>query len=251
MRQSSRARSDLAVNIAALLILTPVRLLVTPRYFHTINIFAARVCNLPVLLVRPRERPGLMTQLIGIFERSPLAQKAKRTQPGDSLPSRLGLAFEASAHADIDAVFEIVPETLPDTALGDDDDEQLTIRGQSIDTATHVGPQGAERASRMHPDVQRPPHASSRANSSRLLSAGKPVPPQSSTDEDEPRGRGRARPRGRPTSPRGRKEGLARIVTPMRREDDHVLRRLDVLESTLARIEESLRASLGGMDDDD
>lgn len=143
-----------------------------------------------------------------------------------------------------------MPESLPDTALGDDDDH-MTIRGQSHDSNAHVGPQGAERASRMHPDVQRPPHASSRHNSSRLLSAGKPAPP-SSTDEDEPRGRGRERPRGRPTSPRGRKEGLARIVTPMRRtEDEHLLRRMDNLEATLARIEETLRASLGGVDDDD
>jgi hypothetical protein len=87
-------------NILALLILVPLRSIVSERWFHKIHITAARVLNLPLLLA------------INIYERQRLWKK-RDSAPGAPLKRvrgrQGGLWAQLSVHADIKAVFEAEP----------------------------------------------------------------------------------------------------------------------------------------------
>jgi len=82
----------------------PLKVVVTPRWFHKINVAAVRTLNAPLLLV------------IGYLERRILWARERRKSEGPGLTrsaSRTGLlslSREFSAHADIHAVFEAEPE---------------------------------------------------------------------------------------------------------------------------------------------
>jgi len=103
-------------NILALLILLPLKSILTPRWFHKINVAAVRTINAPLLLI------------IGFVERRTLWANTRRNKEED-LPkvklSRAGLwDFRRgfSVHGDIQAVFDAEPPPQVQDEINEDDD---------------------------------------------------------------------------------------------------------------------------------
>ena len=96
-------------NILALLALLPLKFLLSPRGFHTINVAMARTLNAPLLL------------LIGTWERHRLWRAPKGQPHGPSKGSKLSswIFSGFSPHGDIQAVFDMDP---PENILGHIDD---------------------------------------------------------------------------------------------------------------------------------
>lgn len=86
-------------NVLALLVLLPLKLILSPRWFHIVNVTMIRILNAPILL------------LIGIYERNQLWRVADGQPPGPSKRSKLfPWSFSGfSPHGDIQAVFETEP----------------------------------------------------------------------------------------------------------------------------------------------
>ncbi|KAI4597788.1 hypothetical protein KJ359_004064 [Pestalotiopsis sp. 9143b] len=112
-------------NLLALLVLLPLKPLITPRLFHTVNVFMIRVLNFPILLA------------INYLERRDLFKPSRR--PRNSLLHWNFSGF--SPHGDIQAVFEAEPplsmqseledmDTLSD--LGYAESELVSIRSMSM-----------------------------------------------------------------------------------------------------------------------
>ena len=103
-------------NILALLILTPLKFVLTPRWFHKTNVAAVRALNAPLLL------------LIGIIERRTLWAGARRQREAEQLPrahSRTNLwdfSRGFSVHGDIQAVFEAEPPQSIEEEITNDND---------------------------------------------------------------------------------------------------------------------------------
>ncbi|OOQ89678.1 receptor-activated Ca2+-permeable cation channel [Penicillium brasilianum] len=87
------------LNILALVILLPLKFVLSPRWFHKVNVGAARVLNAPLLLA------------IGLYERHQLWQAPKNgTKKLYKRTSLLPWTFSGfSPHGDIQAVFDIEP----------------------------------------------------------------------------------------------------------------------------------------------
>jgi hypothetical protein len=127
-------------NLLALLVLLPLKLLVTPRQFHTVNVFLIRILNFPILLV------------IGHVERHDLLKLPKRNKN-----SLLRWNFSGfSPHGDIQAVFEAEPPTAMQAELEDLDalsdigyaeSELVSLRSVS----KRPTPRGRQRRSRRLP----------------------------------------------------------------------------------------------------
>jgi hypothetical protein len=103
-------------NMLALLILLPLKQVLTPRWFHKINVAAVRTLNAPLLLI------------IGFIERRTLWSGIRRQKDVEQLPkapSRPGfLDFSRgfSVHGDIQAVFDAEPpQEIEDEIEADDD----------------------------------------------------------------------------------------------------------------------------------
>ena len=90
-------------NIVALLVLLPIKFVVTPRWFHKINVAAQRTLNAPILLT------------ISLLERRMLWSGSRRqrdVEPMHKSQSRVGLwdlSRGFSVHGDISRVFESAP----------------------------------------------------------------------------------------------------------------------------------------------
>jgi hypothetical protein len=103
-------------NILALLVLTPLQFVLTPRWFHKINVAAVRVINAPLLL------------LIGFIERRTLWAGARRQREVEKLPkaaSRANLwdfSRNFSVHGDIQAVFAAEPPESIEEQIANDGD---------------------------------------------------------------------------------------------------------------------------------
>jgi len=103
-------------NILALLILLPLKSILTPRWFHKINVAAVRTLNAPLLLI------------IGFVERRTLWSNTRRNKEEELpklKPSRSGLwDFRRgfSVHGDIQAVFDAEPPQQVEDEINEDDD---------------------------------------------------------------------------------------------------------------------------------
>jgi hypothetical protein len=105
------------LNIFAILILLPLKQVVTPRWFHKINVTAVRTLNAPLLLI------------IGFVERRTLWSGIRRQKDVEQLPktphSRLGLwdfSRGFSVHGDIQAVFDAEPPQEIEEEIDAEDD---------------------------------------------------------------------------------------------------------------------------------
>ncbi|TAQ91268.1 hypothetical protein B7494_g464 [Chlorociboria aeruginascens] len=112
-------------NILAVLILLPLKFILTPRWFHKVNVFAVRTLNAPLLLI------------IGIIERRLLWAGARRQKDAEQLPrshSRVGLLDFSrgfSAHADIQAVFDAEPpQSVEDQITNEDGSNAFNLSDQ-------------------------------------------------------------------------------------------------------------------------
>jgi len=108
-------------NILALLVLLPLKIIISPRWFHKINVAAVRTLNAPILL------------LIGFIERRTLWSGVRRQKEAEQLPkprshSRAGLwdfSRGFSVHGDIQAVFDAEPPQGVEDEIENDDDLNL------------------------------------------------------------------------------------------------------------------------------
>ena len=119
-------------NILALIVLTPLKFVLTPRWFHKTNVAAVRTLNAPLLLI------------IGIVERRTLWAGARRQRDAEQLPrshSRANIwdfSRGFSVHGDIQAVFDTEPPQSIEDEISDDDD--LNNHGVEDDFAQEFGP---------------------------------------------------------------------------------------------------------------
>ncbi|KAF2666650.1 hypothetical protein BT63DRAFT_481142 [Microthyrium microscopicum] len=87
-------------NLLAVVVLVPLRFVITPRWFHKIHITAARVLNAPILLA------------ISWFERKHLWQKAKRGMQSGAIrrsTSTFNVLGQFQAHRELQEVFDVDP----------------------------------------------------------------------------------------------------------------------------------------------
>lgn len=127
-------------NILALFILTPLKFVLTPRWFHKTNVAAVRVLNAPLLL------------LIGLIERRILWAGARRQREAEQLPkahSRANLwdfSRGFSVHGDIQAVFEAEPPQSIEEEITNDNDLASHILEDEF--AREFGPEAAAKESK-------------------------------------------------------------------------------------------------------
>jgi len=86
-------------NILALLVLLPIKFVLSPRRFHQVNVFAVRVLSAPILL------------LIGAYERRTLWRAPNGGPQGPPKRGKLAVWIFSgfSPHGDIQAVFDVRP----------------------------------------------------------------------------------------------------------------------------------------------
>ncbi|KXN87398.1 hypothetical protein AN958_08829 [Leucoagaricus sp. SymC.cos] len=135
------------INVLALCIMLPARYVLTPRWFHKVNVFVIRITNLPILL------------LVSLYERQ--AKKAGTTSFYDTLASAAEKVYDtlprtlkrmsifeglAGPGSDIDTIFEINEQfdSALDTTVSD---EHPDIRLNTIPTA-HRRSSGSTTAKR-------------------------------------------------------------------------------------------------------
>jgi hypothetical protein len=114
-------------NILAMLVLVPLRFVVSPRWFHKIHVASVRLINLPLLLI------------IAVAERRTLWSGLRRRPSSTSLgkaPKSASWFWEKwriTVHSDIEAVFELPPpESVVEEIAADDDMTVHLIRRQFI-----------------------------------------------------------------------------------------------------------------------
>ncbi|KAK3677264.1 hypothetical protein LTR78_002802 [Recurvomyces mirabilis] len=123
-------------NILALLTLLPLKWLLTPRWFHKVNITAVRVLNAPLLFP------------VSLYERRYLWKRSRYLNP----PRRhtwLTMWERFGAHGDLQAVFESEP---PQSVVDEMDDVDDILGGDVWDNG-YVNALRARRGSRAMSDV--------------------------------------------------------------------------------------------------
>ncbi|SPN97035.1 related to YVC1 Vacuolar cation channel [Cephalotrichum gorgonifer] len=118
-------------NILAMVILVPLRFIVSPRWFHKIHVTSVRLVNLPLLII------------IAVLERRILWSSNGGTEGGQARSSREPKWFwerwNLASRQDIRAVFEMPPPDAVEEIIAVDDDlthqlirKQYTRRGASV-----------------------------------------------------------------------------------------------------------------------
>ncbi|TLD22804.1 hypothetical protein PspLS_07408 [Pyricularia sp. CBS 133598] len=224
-------------NILALLVLVPLKFLVSPRWFHKIHVASVRTLNLPLLLI------------IALAERLYLWPNEDLSGSDSQRPSSVGTGMNRSsefsgrqwewpweswhitAHGDIQDVFEVPPpdSVLEDIAVDDDMTRHL-IRRQFTRSVSHTN--GA---------------------------AGQNLAPRTPSAEGSSRQPGEGN-RRRSPKPSGRRDSITpfpSLVQQLRgaiSESDEmteITSRLDSLEESIGRIEGMLTKLTGGATDSD
>ncbi|KAK5114327.1 hypothetical protein LTR62_002578 [Meristemomyces frigidus] len=123
-------------NILALLILLPMKWILTPRWFHKVNITAVRILNAPILF------------LVSLYERRYLWKRSRMLNP----PRRhtwLTMWERFGAHGELQAVFETEP---PQEVVDEMDDVDDILGGDVWDNG-YVNALRARRGSRAMSDA--------------------------------------------------------------------------------------------------
>ncbi|KAF8548945.1 hypothetical protein OG21DRAFT_1606680 [Imleria badia] len=152
------------VNLVAVCILLPASYVLSPRWFHKVNVFLIRVTNFPILLIIAwYERQAKKTASLGFYETiSSVFEKVVETLPR---PLKRMSLFEglAGSGADIDVIFDIEDEM--GRVLTEDDPDRILVE------APHNN--GLER---------RVSHISSRPSTRSLRPAHSPIPKEHEPD---------------------------------------------------------------------
>lgn len=128
------------LNILAVIILLPLKLIASPRWFHKVNVTAVRVTNLPILLA------------IAWYDRNYLWKPAKPKAFQQPKPHSFWDFSRFSVHGDIQAVFDTdPPEYIYDESsdIEDYSEERQTIQSTSQANGKQNG-DGEFRARRLH-----------------------------------------------------------------------------------------------------
>jgi len=126
-------------NILALVVLVPLKFVVSERWFHKIHITAARVLNLPFLLaINTWERKRLWKKAES-FPGAPI--KRVKGRPG-------GLWAQLSVHADIKAVFDAEPPEFMIREIDDEDCVDDDILDVGISRNRSISPGNADQLRR-------------------------------------------------------------------------------------------------------
>ncbi|TLD20017.1 Serine palmitoyltransferase 1 [Venturia nashicola] len=118
-------------NILALIILVPLRFCVTPRWFHKIHITAARILNLPILL------------LINMYERRYLWKQKSHTPGLPVKRNKSGFFNSFSVHGDIMAVFDAEPPEAILKELEEEDEIAEDILEMGVGRSRSISPRRA------------------------------------------------------------------------------------------------------------
>ncbi|KAK4960234.1 hypothetical protein LTR10_003127 [Elasticomyces elasticus] len=118
-------------NVLALLILLPLKWVLSDRWFHKVNITAVRVLNAPILLV------------VSLYERRYLWKRSKMLSPPRK-HTWLTMWERFGAHGDLQAVFETDP---PQSVIDEMDDVDDVLGGDDWDNG-YVNALRARRDSR-------------------------------------------------------------------------------------------------------
>ncbi|KAI9456933.1 hypothetical protein HD554DRAFT_2317452 [Boletus coccyginus] len=114
------------INLVAVCILLPASYVLSPRWFHKVNVFLIRVTNFPILLVIAwYERQAKKTASLGFYETiSSVFEKVIEALPRQL--KRMSL-FEglAGSDADIDVIFDVEDGTEQASGAEDDPDRVL------------------------------------------------------------------------------------------------------------------------------
>ncbi|KAF2008221.1 hypothetical protein P154DRAFT_516924 [Amniculicola lignicola CBS 123094] len=123
-------------NILALVILLPLKAVLTPRWFHKVNITCVRVLNAPILV------------LIALYERKHLWKHKQMRALGPSKRAKWGFWNwgNFSVHADLQAVFDEEPPQEIIDKIEDEDELEEAILEQSF------GGNGGLRSRSMSPN---------------------------------------------------------------------------------------------------
>lgn len=121
-------------NIAAILLLVPLKFCVSPRWFHKIHVLSVRLINLPILLVialaerRNLAAPNRKPQLPAL---SPAPSLSKLQHPTLKIRRRFWERWRITTHSDISTVFEVpLPDSVLSEIAADDDMTRHLIRRQ-------------------------------------------------------------------------------------------------------------------------
>jgi hypothetical protein len=135
-------------NILALLTLLPLKLMITPRWFHKINVAAVRTLNAPLLLV------------IGLIERRTLWAGTRPQKDGEQLPkvppAKWGVwdfSRGFSVHGDLQAVFDAEPpEEIEEEIEADDDLNRPSIERGHNALSKGLGKKDGDKDKKEHAD---------------------------------------------------------------------------------------------------
>ncbi|PPJ59298.1 hypothetical protein CBER1_04223 [Cercospora berteroae] len=119
-------------NVLAFMTLLPLKFVLTPRWFHKVNITAVRVLNAPILL------------LISWYERRYLWKRARFLSPPRK-HTWLSMWERFGAHGDLQAVFDADP---PQEILDEMDDVDEVLSGDLYDGLDYLSALRARRGSR-------------------------------------------------------------------------------------------------------
>ncbi|KAF2086252.1 hypothetical protein K490DRAFT_18055, partial [Saccharata proteae CBS 121410] len=109
-------------NILAMLILVPLKFVVTPRWFHKVNVAAVRILNAPILL------------LISLYERRSLWKPVRSNSQIANKRRKFSLwdFGRFSVHGDIQAVFEAEPPQHIVDAIEEEDELEEDVWGNGF-----------------------------------------------------------------------------------------------------------------------
>ncbi|KAH6915984.1 hypothetical protein BKA70DRAFT_1418899 [Coprinopsis sp. MPI-PUGE-AT-0042] len=172
------------VNLIALCIMLPSSYILSPRWFHKVNVFMIRLTNFPLLLlISFYERQSQAAGSVGFSET--VGFLAERVY--DTLPRKVKkfVLFEglfegfAGSGNDIDAIFEVEDDLDSALDMGDDEGDHVFREWQPRKESMNGGPQAPRFGGQSSPQKQgkRPSRSPPRAPRLRMDSLVPPKPP--------------------------------------------------------------------------
>lgn len=234
-------------NIAAILLLVPLKFCVSPRWFHKIHVLSVRLINLPILLVialaerRNLAAPHRKPQLPAL---SPAPSISKLQHPTLKIRRRFWERWRITTHSDISTVFEVpLPDSVLSEIAADDDMTRHLIRRQfagRVPAPSPLPPQPLQQQQQ-----QQPPAVVEQTQTQTPMPTPTPLP-------TTPGGGGQQGPVQRTM---GRRDSIApfpglraelRGVLSESDEVTDITARLETLEESMQRIESLLERLVGG-----